>query len=140
MAGYSAKGIHCSALFTDGSFWHKGALSTNRLLSGLDCFTKAKTVLFHAPQKHIRILAVSVYCLIPKHQTQLGLFESENKKEQLTSALDSIDEKWGAGSVFPGTLLAMDTKIHDRISFGGVKELEEFVFRTDYASEPVPLL
>lgn len=137
MAGYSAQGIHCSILFTDGSFWHKGVLSPNRLLSGLDCFTKAKTVLSRAPQKHIRILAVSVYSLVPKSQTQLGLFETEGKKEQLTAALDTIDEKWGAGSVFPATLLSMDTKIQDRISFGGVKELEEFVFRTDYTSEPV---
>lgn len=140
MAGYSARGIHCSVLFTDGSFWHKGALFPNRLLSGSDCFSKAKTVLSRAPQNRIRILAVSVYCLLPKNQTQLGLFETEVKKEQLTAALDTIDEKWGAGSVFPGTLLSMDTKIQDRISFGGVKELEEFVFRSDNSSEPAAVL
>ena len=62
---------------------------------------------------------------IRKSQTseQLELFASPT--HQVAEAMDKINDRWGEFVVIPALMMGMGDIILDRISFGGVKELEE---------------
>jgi DNA polymerase IV len=73
--------------------------------------------------KRVRNLAVSVYDLIPNTDEQLELFASPT--HAVAEAMDKINDKFGEFVITPALMLGMEDIILDRISFGGVKELEE---------------
>jgi DNA polymerase-4 len=74
-------------------------------------------------KKRVRNLAVSVYNLIPSTDEQLELFSSPT--HAVAEAMDKINDKWGEFVITPALMMDMDDIILDRISFGGVKELQE---------------
>jgi hypothetical protein len=43
-------------------------------------------------------------------------------------AMDKINDRWGEFVITPALMMGMGDIILDRISFGGVKELEEIYF------------
>jgi DNA polymerase-4 len=66
---------------------------------------------------------VSVYDLIPHQSEQLDMFAT--KSHAVAAAMDRINDKYGEFVITPALMMDMDETIIDRISFGGVKELEE---------------
>jgi hypothetical protein len=66
---------------------------------------------------------VSVYDLIPAHHEQLKMFAS--KSHAVAEAMDEINDKYGEFVIAPALVMGMDEAILARITFGGVKELEE---------------
>jgi hypothetical protein len=54
---------------------------------------------------------------------QMELFHSPTHAG--SEAADKINDRWGEFVVTPALMMGMDTIILDRISFGGVKELQE---------------
>ena len=44
---------------------------------------------------------------------------------KVAEAMDKINDRWGEFVVIPALMMGMGDIILDRISFGGVKELEE---------------
>jgi DNA polymerase IV len=68
-------------------------------------------------------LSVSVYNLIPNTSEQLELFASPT--HAVFEASDKINDRWGEFVITPALMMGMDDIILDRISFGGVKELQE---------------
>jgi DNA polymerase-4 len=76
-------------------------------------------------RKPVAILAESVFDLQKAAAQQLGLFEDIEQKQRLTDALDQINSRWGNFVITPARMLGTDSLAPDRISFGGVKELEE---------------
>ena len=76
--------------------------------------------------KRVRNLAVSVYDLIPSTSEQLELFASPT--HAVAEAMDKINDRWGEFVITPAIMMGMGDIILDRISFGGVKELEEIYF------------
>jgi len=78
-------------------------------------------------KKAVRELAVSCFHLLKNSQTQLDLFEDIKKKEKLIKAVDVVNERWGDFTIAPARMLTATKAVPDRIAFGGVKELEEFV-------------
>ena len=69
----------------------------------------------YKPQKVVYDVAVS----------SIDMFENVQKKYNLASALDKINDRWGEYVITPAKMLGMANKVIDRISFGGIKELEE---------------
>jgi DNA polymerase-4 len=126
--GYAAGGIHVSCLYNDYSYWHHGQKLGQSLYAGDDLYREAMRVLKAAPDKPVRILAVSCFGLVGSDVNQLEFFTDDTKKKSLVLALDAISDRWGEFSVMPGRMLVMERKILDRIAFGGVKGLEEAVF------------
>jgi len=121
--GYKAYGTHISCLYSDYSFWHKGALGAQALSNDSDIYGSAKHILSYAPNKPVRTLAVSLFQLQPTMYTQLSFDTVKNKQTQVTEALDDIRNTWGERSIFPASTLTTPQKILDRISFGNVKPL-----------------
>jgi DNA polymerase-4 len=133
--GYAAGGIHVACLFPDWSFWHEAHKLPKNLFAGDDLFKSALAVLSRSPNQPVRIISVSCYGLVSDKTEQLDLYTDTSRKKSLTQALDSISDRFGEGTVSSGLTLSMERKILDRISFGGVKDLEELVFRDSLTYE-----
>jgi DNA polymerase-4 len=111
-------------VYTDLSWWHIGRKFDVPVYTTRDIYLKALRLLNRSGyRKPVRNLSVSVYNLIPTTSEQLGLFASPT--HAVAEAMDKINDRWGEFVITPALMLGMDNIILDRISFGGVKELEE---------------
>ncbi len=129
-AGYSAKGIHVAIGYKDGTFWHKGVSFLRSFFDSREIYKNALRILAMSPySKPVRDLSVSVFGLKKKSNLQLELFQDCLKKEKLFEAIDKINNRWGSFVLKPARMLFLkNNEVPDRIAFGGVKELEDFVF------------
>jgi DNA polymerase-4 len=127
-AGYKARGVHLAIGYRDGTFWHKGVTTSKILFDSRDVYRVAFKLLKTSPyKKPVRDLAVSVFNLMDDPTLQLELFEDLGKKEKLVKAVDKANERWGNFVITPARMMNSKDVVIDRIAFGGVKELEEFV-------------
>lgn len=127
-ADYKARGIHVSIVYRDWSHWHKGISFPKMLFDSRDIYKKAFTIMCSAPcKKPVRELAVSCFNLLKSDFSQLELFENVAKKESLVKAIDRVNEYWGDFVVTPARMINAKEAVPDRIAFGGVRELEEFI-------------
>jgi len=125
-AGFKANGVHLALNYKDGSFWHHGEVINKDLFDSRDIFKQLFRILCHSPyKKPVSVIAESCFGLIPYDLSQLELFEDVNKKKMLNKALDEVNDRWGEFAITPAKLLMAKEYVHDRIAFGGVKELEE---------------
>jgi DNA polymerase-4 len=121
---YSAQGVHVSCVYTDLSWWHTGRKFDVPIYTTRDIYIKALRLLnMSGYKKRVRNLAVSVYNLIPSTDEQLEMFASPT--HAVSEAMDKINDRWGEFVITPALMMGMDDIILDRISFGGVKELQE---------------
>jgi len=129
-AGYKAKGVHVSINYRDGTYWHHGHITGKTLFDPRDIFKEAYRMC-RSPYagKVVAILAESVFDIFDNDTTQLDLFEDIERKEKLYSAVDEITDKWGEFVITPARMLCAKKHVHDRIAFGGIKELEEFTLQ-----------
>jgi DNA polymerase-4 len=126
--GFKAYGIHLGLIYRDYSFWHQGISLQTPLFDSREIYKALFKILLSCPyRKPVRQIAESVFNLEPRGPFQLELFNDALKKENLIKAVDKINEKWGDFSITSARILEAKNQILDRISFGGVKELEEFV-------------
>lgn len=136
--GYTASGIHVSCLLSDYSYWHHGQKTPVPLYTNQDLYKEAVKILSGKPaNKPVRILAVSCHYLQKNLFMQTSLLTDEVKKHKLAQAIDAVNDRYGAFVVTPARMLGLDNKVIDRIAFGGVKELEEFMFEEPIQSEVV---
>lgn len=137
-AGYYANGIHVSCVFSDYSYWHTGKKLGETRYASIDLYKDAVEVLKDAPDKPVRLLAVSCHYLQKELYEQMPLYQDNTRKRALVAALDKISDRWGDFSVIPARMMKMEHKVLDRIAFGGIKGLEEFIFRERVTYEDSP--
>jgi len=126
-SGFMAKGVHVAILYRDHCFWHHGKTQTDSLFDSRDIYKKAFKIMSASPYtKPVANLAVSVFNLEKVKSTQLDLF-GNNRKTSLVSALDKINSRWGDFVITPAIMMGMQDKVPDRIGFGNIKDLEQFV-------------
>ena len=126
-SGYRARGVHLAVFYKDGYFWHRGKNCGKIFFDSRDIFREAFGIFCESPyKKPIRNLAVSVFDLVKKDFLQLEIFSDISRKRNLIAAVDIANEKWGSFVVTPGRMLGTNSMVHDRISFGSVKEIEDF--------------
>ena len=126
--GYAARGVYMAFLYADNSHWHKRAMTATPLFDSNEIYKRVMQLFAAAPQgKPIHTLSVSCYGLVREPLQQLSLLEDVQKKRALTNALDAINERWGDFTITPAVMMGMEDTILDRVAYGGVKELEEFV-------------
>ncbi|MDD2823178.1 MAG: DNA polymerase IV [Candidatus Daviesbacteria bacterium] len=127
-AGFRARGVHLSILYRDFDYWHQGISSPNFLFDSRDIYRIIFNLLLKCPnQKSVRELAVSCFNLQKDTFTQMSLFEDLKVKNNLVKAMDNINERWGDFIITPATMMETQDLMPDRISFGGVKGLEEII-------------
>lgn len=121
---FKARGVHLALNYKDGTFWHHGEVVKHDLFDSRDIFKEVFRILCHAPyKKPVGILAESCFGLVPYDVSQLELFCDIDKKKRLVEALDNINGRWGDFVITPARLLTAKGYVHDRIAFGGIKEL-----------------
>lgn len=125
--GYMADGIHIGLVYTDLTYWHMGRLFHTPMYTTQDLYTKALLLLNRQPiWKKVREIGVSCYDLIPAKPEQQSLFdEGQEEKKKLQEAIDAVNDTYGEQVLTPGLMMGMKDSIVDRVSFGGVKELED---------------
>ena len=125
-ASYKTKGIHVSVTYRDGSFWHHGHVVGKALFDSRDIYKEVFRILCKSPYKGkpVALLAESCFDLVKSDCAQMDMFEDVEKKERLNDALDNINDKFGEFVITPGRLIDAVKYVQDRISFGGVKDLE----------------
>ncbi len=114
----TAEGVHVSCYFVNGTQWRLSEKQQTQLFTDSQFYEVAMRFLLQAPDLPVRILAVSCFSLKKNLYSQQTLFYDDEKKRNITKALDSIAQRWGEWSVVPGRLLSIDQKVHDRIAFG----------------------
>lgn len=127
-AGYKARGVHLSIIYRDFDYWHIGASMPDFIFDSKDIYKAIFKLLLKCPyQKAVRQLAASVFNLQKNIYTQMSLLEDLIIKEKLVRAVDNINERWGNFVITPATMMSTEGLVPDRISFGGIKELEEII-------------
>lgn len=116
--GFSSRGLALSLLFEDYTHWHTQEMSLEPLFADHDMYKKLKTVLTKAPNRPIRIIAISCYALHKDLYDQQSLLVEENKKRNLTRAIDAVQERFGAFVITSGRMIGMENQVMDRIAFG----------------------
>lgn len=126
-AGFWAGGVHVGVLFRDFSWWHHGHKLGKTIFDSRDIYKEAFKILCLCPyRKPVREISVSCFNLLKCQERQLNLLEDLVKKENLVAAVDKINQRYGDFVITPARMLKASDSVHDRIAFGGVKELEEF--------------
>ena len=130
--GYAARGVQVACHYTNGTHWQQRALNSTPLFASNDLYRQASQLYTRAPQgKRLHSLAVSCYNLVKNPLQQLSFLEDEQKKRNLTLVLDAINERWGDFAITPARMMGMEDTIIDRVAYGGVKDLEEFVYQEE---------
>lgn len=128
-AGYMAGGVHLSLLYKSKEHWHKGVTLKKVLYNSVDVYKLAYRLLNKSPYRSpVHIIAVSCFDLSKAQFSQPDIFGQDKKKFDLAHAVDKVNSKFGDFVITPARMLNMQDIVKDRISFGGVKELEEFMF------------
>ncbi|KKQ95413.1 MAG: Nucleotidyltransferase/DNA polymerase involved in DNA repair [Candidatus Woesebacteria bacterium GW2011_GWA1_39_11b] len=126
-SGKVARGIHLAINYRDGSYWHRGKGFKKAFFDTRDFYKEFFGLLLKSScRKPVRIIAVSCFNLSGSQAKQLELFDDIIKKEKISGSIDRINDFWGDFTVAQASLLKLEDRISDRISFGGVKELEEY--------------
>ena len=127
-SGYSARGIHVALLYKNRAFWHHGKTISEFLFTQPDIYKVAYKIMTSSPYSYpVANLAVSVFDLQKLNSTQLDLFNTVLKKVNLADAIDHLKEKWGDYIITPAMMLGTGDAVPDRIGFGNIKDLENFV-------------
>lgn len=117
---FTASGMSVSLLYADHTHWGLQHKTSLKLFADIDFYYQARNLLLQAPKRPVRILAVSCFDLSSDLYAQQSLFSEENRKEVITQAIDSVQDRFGEFSISSGRMLAMDEKVLDRIAFGKV--------------------
>jgi DNA polymerase-4 len=126
--GYFAHGVHFSVLFRDGTHWHHGQKSQAALFETQEIYRHLFRIFHHCPyRKPVAVVAVSCFNLQDNKALQLDLFGDTDKKYRLVQAVDTINERYGDYVITPAMMLGTNGYVPDRIAFGGVKELEDYL-------------
>ncbi len=122
-AGFKAGGICLAVVYRDFIHWHQSRQLKKTIFSSRDIFVEAIKLLAFCPwQKPVREIAVSCFSLEKNNNTQLSFWQDIYKKAELTEAVDKLNRCWGDFTVYPGRMLGTSELVHDRISFGGVRD------------------
>lgn len=118
-------GIHLGIVCNKNSYWHKGRKITEKLYSTGDIYKHIMRLFGQAqlvePVSH---LMITVFDLHNMDSVQLELNdEVRQRKVSLSTAMDTINDKWGEFTAMSALMMGTDEIAIDRISFGGMKEL-----------------
>jgi len=118
--GFVAYGVGISMLFDDQRDWHMQEKKSVPLFTDADFYGAMRRMLCFAPEKLVRLLAVYCYTLVPDIACQSSLFPEENRKRDITKALDAIADRFGDFVIHPARMVNMEQRVLDRIAFGKV--------------------
>ncbi len=136
--GFAAYGVGISLLFDGHAHWHTQEKKPAPMFTDNDFYTALRTMLAHAPMQPVKLLAVYCYMLIHDTALQPSLFSEDNRKRDITRAVDSIQDRFGDFVIYPARMARMEQKVLDRIAFGKVRGLPDVPFADPVTHELNP--
>jgi DNA polymerase-4 len=117
--GFVAHGVSLSLIFDDYTHFRASIDAKHTpLASDIDFYQLCRKMLSTAPDKIVKLIAVSTHRLQRTQFEQQSLLESDARKKSITQAMDAVHDRFGAFVVTPARMLAMKRKVLDRIAFG----------------------
>jgi DNA polymerase IV len=121
---YIAGGIHLGILFRDYTYWHRGLKLKSPIFAASDFNKRIFELLLSCPNlKPVKNLAVTCFDLREDKFTQLELNTDIIRKQNLSKALDKINNRWGNFTIIPARMINNDNYVLDRVAFGGMSEI-----------------
>jgi len=114
-----AIGVALWLLLNNGS-WHKVGRVRSGMVNGWEIYREAVKLLPKEIKGEVKKVAIFIFDLKPALWIQDDLFNKRSKFIRLTKTADIINDKFGAGTIIPGTLMEK-VKIPDFIGFGQVR-------------------
>lgn len=124
-AGLMAGGLHLGLQYKSGKYWHEGRSLPKLIISSSDFYNEIYNILQKMPPGQVRLVSVTAFKLSDSRYLQPDLFDALTPKVNLTTAMDSVNDKMGAFTIAPARVFLSGNAVPDRIAFGNVKELEE---------------
>jgi len=123
--GVDARGILVWAHFRTGESWYVRRMFKTTFFTDTDIYARA-LYLFNKRPKHMVIQSMGITCyqLTPSARNQISLLDDVNKEEWLTTAIDEINEQYGAFKIFSANALLGTQIVRQKIPFGGTKYFE----------------
>ncbi|MDZ7744197.1 MAG: hypothetical protein U5K77_00335 [Candidatus Saccharibacteria bacterium] len=120
-----ARGVLVWATFQSGDSWYQRKMFKTTFYTDRDIYQRA-LFLFNQRPKHMIISAMGITCymLTPSSRSQSSLFESVNREEWLTTAVDEINNRYGTFMIAAANSLEGKNVVKQKIPFGGTKYFE----------------
>lgn len=126
--GFAAYGVGISLVFDGYTHWHTQEKKSFPMYTDNDFYAAIRLILTHAPKRPVKLLAVYCYTLVHDSSLQRSLFPEENRKRDITQALDAIQDRFGDFIIHPARMVRMEQQVLDRIAFGKVHGLPDVPF------------
>ncbi len=117
-----ARGIMIWLQFNNGESWYQRKMYKTNFFSDHDIYQKA-LYLFNQRPKNMTVMTMGITCyqLTKSSRNQISLLEQVNRDYWLTTAIDSINEKYGNFKIFSANSLDGTKLIKQKIPFGGTE-------------------
>ena len=119
--GYQTRGLAVHVRAEDGRTW----AAKSRLMPCADTWTlmAALGALGEHPFLSVRQVGVVLYDLLPEGQGTPSLFDEDGARRQATAAVDTINRRYGRGTLSMASVLPVRGAAEDKIAFGKIAEL-----------------
>jgi len=123
--GVDARGIIVWARFQTGDGWQQRRMFKTTFYTDSQIYARALYLLNKRP-KHMKLQTMGITCyqLTPSARSQISLLEHVNKEEELTTAVDEINERYGTFKIYHANALAGTKTVKQKIPFGGTQYFE----------------
>ena len=119
--GYQAHGLSVHARSADGRCWE----AKRRLTACGDTWTLFTVLasIWEHPFSSVKQVGIVLYDLLPESSVTLPLFDGEIRRLEASRAVDTINGKFGHGTLSMASVMPVKHTAEDKISFGKVEEL-----------------
>lgn len=120
-----ARGVCVWMGFTTSGGWSDKVMLTDPIYSNSDIWRHVGRLIDRRP-KHMRarIIGIYLYKLSPDTRLQLSLLEDGARRDELTRALDDINDFYGQFTVHSADVLTGTRHVRQKIPFGGTDYFE----------------
>lgn len=117
-----ARGVLVWARFQNGETFSLRKMHKSTFYTDQDIYSRA-LYLFNQRPRHmiIQTMGITCYMLTPSSRSQLSMFESINKQDWLTEAIDELNERYGNFVIHAASSLEGKKFVKQKIPFGGTK-------------------
>lgn len=123
--GVDARGILVWLHLADGNRWKLRRTFQDSFYTNREVYARALKLFQQRPlYEKVVTMGVTCYKFTPTSRTQPSLFESENKRERLTQAIDAINERYDTFMIHSLNALEGKHTVKQKIPFGSTRYFE----------------
>lgn len=117
-----ARGVAVWCDFANGESYFKRKMFKTTFFSDKDIFERV-VYLFNQRPTNMKVIRVGLYCyqLTPTSRSQLSILDSYTKNEDLTLAIDEINQRYGNFVITYANALDGSKIIKQKVPFGGIE-------------------